>query len=378
MGRVLIVDDNARNIQLLGNILTENSYEVEYVLSGEDALDMLESENFDLILMDVMMPGMDGFETCKRIKQTNRADIPLIFLTAINEKESITKGFEVGGVDYLSKPFNTAELLARISTHIALKKSNDELNDINRSLEQKVIERTEELLIANDKLRQANDELAVLDQSKNEFLSIINHEIRTPLNGIIGFVNVIKASVKDEILLNMITQLDESCNRLEEFSFQALDISNLTTRRSNTLNLVSTGVDLLINLAIDKLDTKLLKKEIHISSKIESCNLNLDVKYFSKCIYLLISNSIKHSAHRSNISIVGRKSDQSYHINIKDEGVGFPEKLLKNGIKAFVSTHIDNNPGLELYLCKLIIESHKGSLSIQNDKGALVQIQLSL
>ena len=378
MERILIVDDNPKNIQVLGNVLTENNFEVEYVLSGEDALELLESEDFDLILMDVMMPGMDGFEACKRIKQMKGGDIPLIFLTAINEKESITKGFEVGGVDYLSKPFNTAELLARISTHIALRKSRNELRELNKNLEQKVQERTAELVVVNDKLTRANNNLAVLDQSKNEFLSIINHEIRTPLNGIIGFVNVIKASVKDEMILEMINQLDESCKRLEEFSYQALDISNLNSRGQKALNLVKSDIDKLIGQVMDSYSQELILKNIRIDYNVECEDLNLDMKYFTLCINILLSNAIQHSSPNSTITLLGSSSNHLYSFSVKDEGNGFPDLLLQRGIKAFISTHIDGNPGLELYLCKLIVENHQGQLKIKNDNGALVEIQLPL
>lgn len=378
MGRILIVDDNPKNIQLLGNVLTENNFEVEYVLNGEDALDMLESECFDLILMDIMMPGMDGFETCQKIKHTKAKDIPLVFLTAMNEIESISKGFEVGGVDYLSKPFNTPELLARIRTHIALKQSKDELQELNQSLERKVEERTEELVVVNDKLSRANMDLAVLDQSKNEFLTIINHEIRTPLNGIIGFVNVIKASIKDEIILEMINQLDESCKRLEAFSLQALDISNLNSRGQKALNLVKADINNLINQVVDSQAEKLNAKKIELDYNIESKELNVDMKYFTLCVSIILVNAIQHSSPNSKITLSGSTSDHLYSLSIKDEGNGFPDLLLQKGIKAFISTHVDGNPGLELYLSKLIAENHQGHLNIRNDNGAVVEVQLPL
>ncbi len=120
--KILIVDDEPKNIQLLGSILTENKYEVEFATSGEEALKWTDRAPFDLILLDIMMPGMDGYAVCERIKSDiSKAHIPVIFLTAKTGSDSIVKGFEVGGSDYVTKPFNASELLARVKMHVEMK-----------------------------------------------------------------------------------------------------------------------------------------------------------------------------------------------------------------------------------------------------------------
>lgn len=379
MERLLIVDDNPKNIELLGNVLSENNFEVEYALDGEEALNILEEDEFDLILMDIMMPNMDGFETCKRIKQMKgKSEIPLIFLTAINETESISRGFELGGVDYLTKPFNTEELLARVNTHISLKKSRDELSELNQSLEEKVRKRTAELVNVNEKLELANKDLAVLDQSKNEFLNIINHEIRTPLNGILGFSGIIKETIKNEVVVSMINMLDESCNRLEKFSLLALDISRLNSLGPEALDIEPLDINELMEITVTSVQENIEKKNISIDKNIEKNIINIDKEYFHKCFKILIINALKHSPENSKISITGKIINDVYSIIIKDEGNGFPEILLNKGIKSFITNHIDKNPGLELYLSKLIAESHKGKILLKNQQGALVEILLPL
>ena len=111
--KILVVDDKVKNVQVLVSLLTEKGYNVEYALNGTDALQFVDSENFDLILLDIMMPGMDGFEVCKRIKKDeSKREIPIIFLTAKTDIDSIQKAFKYGGVDYVSKPFSIVELLA--------------------------------------------------------------------------------------------------------------------------------------------------------------------------------------------------------------------------------------------------------------------------
>jgi DNA-binding response OmpR family regulator len=116
--KILIVDDNPKNIQVLANTLSNSDYEVEYTSNGYDAIDWVNKESFDLILLDVMMPEMDGYETCLKMKENPALkDLPIIFITASTDIESIVKGFDIGAVDYITKPFNKKELLARVNTH---------------------------------------------------------------------------------------------------------------------------------------------------------------------------------------------------------------------------------------------------------------------
>ena len=119
---ILIVDDEAKNIQLLGNLLEKNQYEIEFAMKGDEALEWIDSRPFDLILLDVMMPGMDGYEVCRRVKSNpGKKHIPIIFLTAKTETDDIVKGFEVGASDYITKPFKHQELLARVKKEVELK-----------------------------------------------------------------------------------------------------------------------------------------------------------------------------------------------------------------------------------------------------------------
>jgi len=136
---VLIVDDIIENIQIAMSILKEESYDFSFAKTGEDALVLLQKNYFDLILLDIMMPGIDGYEVCRRIQKDPRiSDIPVIFLTAKADTDSMAKGFEVGGVDYITKPFYADEFLARVKTHIELYKAKTLLQDNNLSLQHKM------------------------------------------------------------------------------------------------------------------------------------------------------------------------------------------------------------------------------------------------
>jgi putative two-component system response regulator len=144
---VLVVDDVVDNIQVAMNVLKEDNYNLTYALSGEEALSLVKEHEYDLILLDIMMPGIDGYEVCSRIKQIpSRQDIPIIFLTAKTNIESISKAFEIGGVDYLTKPFNADELLIRVKTHIELHNARQLLEQNNLSLKVKYTKERKRLL----------------------------------------------------------------------------------------------------------------------------------------------------------------------------------------------------------------------------------------
>jgi phosphoserine phosphatase RsbU/P len=138
MKSILIVDDNPKNLQVLGNYLQKECYDIEFALDGKSALSWLNRKNFDLILLDIMMPVMDGYEVCRIIKQDKeKKDLPVIFLTAKVDTESLVNAFDVGAVDYLTKPFNQKELIARVSTQIAIKSSRDEVKKSLKEVEDK-------------------------------------------------------------------------------------------------------------------------------------------------------------------------------------------------------------------------------------------------
>jgi DNA-binding response OmpR family regulator len=136
---ILLVDDNPQNLQVLGKLLQEEKYKIEFALDGKSTLEWLKNKQFDLILLDLNMPGMNGFEVCKRIRSGKGIyDIPIIFLSAESERESILKGFEVGAQDYVTKPFDSRELLARVKTQLDLKSKTEKLEKINAWLGKKI------------------------------------------------------------------------------------------------------------------------------------------------------------------------------------------------------------------------------------------------
>jgi two-component system sensor histidine kinase/response regulator len=371
--KILVVDDNPKNVQVVANLLSEKGYIVEYALNGYDALELVASDNYDLVLLDIMMPGMDGFEVCKKIKQDARNnDLPVVFLTARTDTESLKKAFKYGGLDYVNKPFNVDELLARVKTHVELKASKDKLKEVNSWLEEKVKERTADL-------EKANKELLKLDKAKSKFLQIISHEIRTPLNGILGFLSILKDTSMDKYTRKFIDMLDLSAKRLEEFSIKALDVSILNTIGEKAINKRKENVEQIISKVINDLEGSWKTKGINISQtkKPENYFAEIDSQYFYKCIFNTIGNAIKHSPEKSTVTIDIRRSDNFQIIQIKDEGIGFDSTHNTNDFNLFENeNHIDKNPGLDLFLSNQIIQAHGGTMEKGNnsDKGAFVKI----
>jgi|WetSurMetagenome_2_1015567.scaffolds.fasta_scaffold03077_1 two-component system, sensor histidine kinase and response regulator len=178
--RIMVVDDTPQNLTLLQDMLRKHGYQVFVLPDGDMALKAAARNPPDLFLLDIRMPGLDGYAVCARLKEDrSTAEIPIIFLSALNETEDKVRAFRAGGVDYITKPFQSEEVEARVSTHLKLRELQRELNERNLNLESLVSRRTREL-------EEAYERLSRLDRIKSDFLTIISHEMRTPLNGLLG------------------------------------------------------------------------------------------------------------------------------------------------------------------------------------------------
>ena len=381
--KVLIVDDNPKNLQVLGKILQNENYKIEFAVEGKTALEWIKNTEFDLILLDIMMPEMNGFEVCKEIRSRSGVnnDVPVIFLSADNERESILKGFEHGAQDYVTKPFDVRELLARVKTQLELKYGKERLKEVNQWLEEKVNERTLELKEVNKKLGKANEKLMNFDKVKAEFLNIISHEIRTPLNGIIGPISLLKNKLKDSNLSNLINILDISVSRLERFSLTALAITELQTD-SKKVTIREIKLNELIESSVNEKYKMLEPKNLHlqIDPIPDELKISVDSKLLKICFGSILENAIKYSPKNGNIFIRTTQEDASVVCEISDEGKGFSETALQRLFKMFMpgDPHIDQNSGLELTLVKLIMDAHTGKIEVRNRKEGGASVKLIL
>ncbi len=371
---ILIVDDNPQNLQVLGRLLQEQKCEIEFATNGIAALDWLETKKFDLVLLDINMPDMDGFEVCRRIRADSRFDtLPVIFLSADNDRESILKGFELGGQDFVTKPFDSRELIVRVRTHISLKDSLEKLGNINRLLEEKVMERTKELQIANANLEKINLKLTELDNAKAEFLNLISHEIRTPLNGIILPVEMLKDSVSPSEIRDLVDILDSSVRRLENFSINALLITRLKTRREEIMK-KEVNIEAIVDILIAKEEKSIVGKQLTVSriAGMKKSGIMGDTELISKCLASILENAVRYSPNGGNIEIKMMNDQSKTIIEIGDDGPGLPPDIIEQGAELFSrgKAYDDRSTGIGIPLARLIAEAHGGSIELKNKPGA--------
>ncbi len=365
---ILIVDDTPENIDILVELLED--FEKQIAINGEDALETAwEGDPPDLILLDIMMPEMDGYEVCERLRADERTkDVPVIFLTAKTEKDDIIKGFEVGGQDYITKPFDARELMERVKTQLELKTQREILKNMNVVLEEKVQERTAQLNESNLKLEVANKKLVGLDEAKNNFLNLISHEIRTPLNGIVGSTYFLNDMIEDPDLKEFVGMLMESVDRLDGFSKKALEITQMQT-----------------------LGDEIIKKEIHLNKFVndviddskesaDNNNIGLEVSltdndsflgvedYISGAIKEIIGNAIKFSNENNVVKVVSIVEGDKLKLSISDTGEVIPKEKIEEIVKPFGlgNAHYDKHMGLGLSYVQSTIDLHNASLEISS------------
>ena len=360
--RILIVDDVPKNIQVLGNILMAENYQLSYSQNGKEALAAVKQNDFDLILLDIMMPVVDGYEVCRQLKSDSKTkDIPIIFLTAKVEKESVVKGLKLGAVDYVTKPFYAEELLARVRTHLSLKDKTEQLQSINVILEQKVAERTAQL-------KEANEKLSTLEKAKSEFLTIISHEIRTPLNGISGFADILLDSLASTEHEEFIKYLKISSDRLVRFSEIALLITQLNAEKY-TFEMIPMNVEKIISSALEEVQEKLGLANIKIEKDFtKDINIITNHNLIQKSLVNILENSIVYSPENGQIFINTSTDNGTINIEICDQGPGFSEEALSKLFEYFSTDDIMHSEGLGLGLAavKLVMDSHSGSISAKN------------
>ncbi|HID98921.1 MAG TPA: hybrid sensor histidine kinase/response regulator [Thiotrichaceae bacterium] len=359
---VLIVDDNPQNLKMLGNILKEKPYRQALAQNGTEALDFIKKKRPDIILLDIMMPEMNGFEVCQKLKQdAELSEIPVIFLTAKTEKKEVIKGLKQGAVDYVTKPFNSQELITRVSTHLELKAAKEAL-----------LEKVEELKEAN--------------ATKDKFFAIIAHDLMSPFNALLGLSELLLEekdinAEKREKLLKIIQQASKTGynllkNLLEWSRFQTGRMA-FRPEKINLKEIVSANFELLNSNAV--------AKNIHIFSTIlETSYVFADRNMLNTIIRNLLSNAIKFTPEKGKIEVVCCEKEAHIEIAISDTGVGINSqdinKLFRTDITySTIGTRQETGTGLGLILCQEFVEKHGGKIWVESElgKGSRFYIRLS-
>ncbi|HAJ61619.1 MAG TPA: hybrid sensor histidine kinase/response regulator, partial [Cyanobacteria bacterium UBA8543] len=285
-GDILVVDDTLNNLRLLSSILTERGYKVRNVLNGEMALTAVEAAAPDLILLDIKMPDMSGYEVCQHLKaNVKTCEIPVIFISAVDDVLDKVRAFNVGGVDYITKPFQVEEVLARVEHQLTIRRLSQQLLAKNEQLQQEIQER-----------KKAEEAAAAASQAKSEFLANMSHELRTPLNAIIGFTQVMSRdslhSVEQREYLGIINRSGE---HLLELINDVLELSKI---EAGMISLDESSFDLywlLDNLELMfqiKAEQKNLDLVFVVSADVPQY-IKSDEKKLRGCLINLLGNAIK-------------------------------------------------------------------------------------
>lgn len=395
---ILIVDDKQENIFSLKTLLEINKFKVDTALSGEEALKKVLKNTYALIILDVQMPDMDGFEVAEAISGNKKTqDTPIIFLSAVNtEKRFITRGYVSGGIDYLVKPFDPDILLLKVHTFCRLFEQTQELNRIHKSLkeeieerkkieselEKRVAERTIELSQTNKELETANNEL-------RQFAWVASHDLQEPVRKIKVFSLIIKEKygLTDDKVAGYLDKVISSSERMMKLIHDLLNYTEL----SNTQ--VSSFVDL--NKVVDDVlvDLELLIKEKKARVTVGKLPTLEIVKIEAVQIFQnLISNALKYS--KAGVpSLIDIKSElladnddsasQLCRITISDNGIGFDETYMNKIFNMFQRLHGKSEyegTGIGLAIVKKIIEKHDGTITAKSreNEGATFIITLPL
>lgn len=353
---ILAVDDNPHNLQVLGNILEENGYEPAVLLSGLEVIDFLKSEKPDLILLDVMMPEVNGYEVCRKLKSIAEfEDIPVIFLTAKIETDDIIKGFEAGAIDYITKPFKKAELLARINTQIQLRKSQSDLQHSNNI--------------------------------KDKVFSIIAHDLRGLFNTLLGFSNMVVDDF-EELSQEDIKDANKKIFESTKTAFNILD--NMLEwvklqRNKSEYNPTFFQLKDVVDDTLKMYSIQLEEKNISLRNNINNIKVCADLNMFNTIIRNILSNAIKYSYKNGEILFTTEIDKDSFIIIISDNGIGMNQEIVDKlfNVDEFHSTRGTENEkgtGLGLKLCKDFIDRHNGKIWVESklNKGSKFFIKLPM
>ena len=351
---VLIVDDDLNNVQLAVNILKQNKdYNIIFATSGKSALERVKEYDFDIIVLDILMEPMDGYEVCLELKNDDKTkDIPIIFLTAKNDEDSISKGFELGGVDYITKPFFEKEFISRVATHLELK-----------SLRDKLVEEIE----FKDKLMLKQNKMATM----GEMIENIIHQWRQPLSSISTIASglMIKkeygiGSIGDKSELEYFQDILRNVNHLSRTIDDFKDF--FKKRRIGKFNLKDT-----VNRSLNLMSKTISQKEVIVNNNIESIIIEGYENDLIQVIINIINNAIdvidKNDVRVINID--SKIQDQYIVIiSIIDNGGGVDSEIIDKIFDShFTTKPEDKGTGIGLYMSKKIIKEHfKGELSVKN------------
>ena len=383
-GNILIVDDTPENLQVLSATLLDRGYKVRGVINGKMAIRAARAGSPELILLDIKMPEMDGYEVCRQLKADPKtSEIPVIFISALDEVLDKVTAFQVGGVDFITKPFHVAEVLARIEHQLTIQRLKKQLLDRNTELQQEIIER-----------KKAEEAAAAASLAKSQFVANMSHELRTPLNAILGFTEVMSRDsfLGDENLENL-RIINRSGQHLLELINDVLDLSKIEAgiialdERSFDLYQL---LDTLEQMFQIKAETKNLQLKFFVQPNVPQY-IKTDEKKLRVCLINLLGNAIKFTPDggriwlRASVESKQQLAESEIYPNstsgepflilfeVEDTGVGIAAAEVDTLFDAFVQTEAGRNAadgtGLGLTITKKYVHIMGGDIGLKSVLG---------
>jgi signal transduction histidine kinase len=365
---ILIVDDTIPNLELLSKMLTGEGYKVRAVPSGAMALTAAQSAPPDLVLLDIAMPDLDGYEVCLRLKDDDRTrNIPILFISALDDEMDKVRAFEVGGVDYIIKPFQAAEVVARIETHLNLQRLQDRLSRTNA-----------QLLAANEQFIQARDEALRANQAKSVFLANMSHELRTPLNAILGYTELLQEEVESAGLEQYASDLKKIHNAgmyLITLVNDILDLAKIEAGKT-VFRVITFDVKQVVMSVLTTERTAIGKNNNAFTTEIDPTLSKMmgDETKVQQILFNLLSNAAKFTSN-GEVSFNARQIETNGKLEIEfrvaDTGIGMSPEQIEKLFDPFVQadesiTTTYGGTGLGLALTKQLCQLMGGSIQVSS------------
>jgi signal transduction histidine kinase len=371
--KILIVDDEIKNIRLFKAMLMSESYLTFEALSGEQALEMVSVVNPDLILLDVMMPGINGFDVCRKLKRADETKIiPIVMVTALSEKAHRLEALEAGADDFLSKPVDRSELVVRAKSLLRIKTYHDELR------------------ARNSEIAEQNEKLRELQKVKEGLTHMIIHDLNNPLSSIIGALDLIllKESALSQKTLGSMNACLDYCRDLKDMILSLLGIHRMEEGKLN-LDIEVSNITELIREVMQQSEFKAMKNQVRLFANRSKTpyTVAIDRGLIKRVILNLLSNAIRHTPTGGKVEVKTDRNaaDESIRLQVVDTGNGLAPEYHQKVFDKFEQVCLNQegvalgSGGLGLAFCKMAVEAHGGKIWVESEgegQGANFQFTL--